>query len=158
MDIRFSPHNTHLESPDAFSSRDPHLARLSKLPMAHASSLLDDLPFGTPGIYTLGGGRQVGKTTLTKQWMSHLLKKKAPPEAIRYLSGELIDDHHSLVRHLTDIFDEAPLDNVLHYLILDEVTYIKDWDKGIKYVADAGLFEQTAIMLTGSDPCPLPPP
>lgn len=151
MDIRFSPHNTHLESPDAFSSRDPHLARLSKLPMAHASSLLDDLPFGTPGIYTLGGGRQVGKTTLTKQWISHLLKKKVPPEAIRYLSGELIDDHHSLVRHLTDIFDDAPLDNVLHYLILDEVTYIKDWDKGIKYVADAGLFEQTAILLTGSD-------
>ncbi len=151
MDIRFSPHNTHLESPDEFSIRDPHLARLGKLPLTHTSSLLDDLPFETPGIYTLGGGRQVGKTTLTKQWISHLLQKNIKPRFIRYLSGELIDDHHSLVRHLTDIFDEMPVGNDMRYLVLDEVTYIKEWDKGIKYIADAGLLEQTAIMLTGSD-------
>jgi len=34
---------------------------------------------------------------------------------------------------------------------LDEVTYIKDWDKAVKFAADAGLLEDTFLMLTGSD-------
>lgn len=151
MDIRFSPHNTHLESPDTFAVSDPHLARLNKMPLVHRSGLLDDFPYETAGIYTLGGGRQVGKTTLTKQWMAQLLKKNVPPRAITYLSGELIDDHHSLMRHLTDIFSEMQVTSGLRYLVLDEVTYIKDWDKGVKYAADSGMFDQAVIMLTGSD-------
>ncbi len=36
-------------------------------------------------------------------------------------------------------------------MILDEVTYIRDWDRGVKYAADAGLLERTSLMITGSD-------
>ena len=42
-------------------------------------------------------------------------------------------------------------DSDLKFLILDEVTYIKDWDKGVKYLADAGLLENVVFILTGSD-------
>ena len=35
--------------------------------------------------------------------------------------------------------------------MLDEITYIRDWDKVIKYAADSGLLERTILMLTGSD-------
>jgi len=42
-------------------------------------------------------------------------------------------------------------DESLKYLIVDEVTYIKDWDKGVKYLADAGSLENVVLMLTGSD-------
>jgi len=150
MDIRFSPHNTHLEDPEAFVKRDPHLRQLQQQPLVHHSQLLDQLPRQQPGIYTISGGRQIGKTTLLKQWMADLLKSGVAPERIAYLTGELIDDHHSLVRLLTEILNEMPATGVL-YLLLDEITYIRDWDKGVKYLADAGMLENITMFLTGSD-------
>ena len=36
-------------------------------------------------------------------------------------------------------------------LIIDEVTFVKDWDRVIKALADEGLFEHGLCILTGSD-------
>ena len=71
-------------------------------------------------------------------------------ERIAYLTGELIDDHHSLVRLLMEILNEMPRTGIL-YLLLDEVTYIRKWGKGIKFLADAGMLENIVVFLTGSD-------
>jgi len=150
MDIRFSPHNTHLENAGAFDALDPHLRRLRQQSLVYRSDLLDQIPKDQAGIFTLGGGRQVGKTTLVKQWMAELIREGVPPERIVYLTGELIDDHHSLVRLSTETLYEMGLPG-LSYLIIDEVTYIRDWDKGIKYLADAGTIEDTVLLITGSD-------
>jgi predicted AAA+ superfamily ATPase len=150
MDLRFNPHNTHLEYPGSFSDRDPHLRQLKQQVWIHRSDLLDRLPAKTPGIYTLSGSRQIGKSTITKQWMAELLAKGVQPDRIAYLTGELIDDHHSLVRLMTDTLDEMPLSD-LRYLIIDEITYVRDWDKGVKYLADSGILENVAVILTGSD-------
>ena len=82
--------------------------------------------------------------------MAKLLENKIPPSAIAFFSGELIDDFHALLR----ILQMQLADMQTHkckYLILDEVTYIKDWDKAIKYAADAGLLEDVILILTGSD-------
>ena len=98
MDIRFAPHNTHLDDPENFEARDPHLKQLRQQTLVHRSYLLDELPSHTPGVYTVGGGRQIGKTTLMKQWMALLMQKGVSPERIAYFTGELIDDHHALVR------------------------------------------------------------
>lgn len=144
MDSRFSPHNSHLDGTESFLDRDPQLRRLKTQTYVNIPELLDKLPTREPGIYTLGGGRQIGKTTLLKQWMLKLLEQGVTPESIAFLSGELIDDQHTLLRLL------EPLQKV-RFLIIDEVTYIKDWDRGIKYLADAGLLENTILMLTGSD-------
>ncbi|WP_045210625.1 hypothetical protein [Desulfonatronovibrio magnus] len=67
IDLRFLPHNTHLDSPEQYSQLDPHLRQLGKQPLVHKSRLLDILPSNNPGIFTLSGGRQIGKTTLMKQ-------------------------------------------------------------------------------------------
>jgi len=150
MDIRFSPHNTHLEDPVSFISRDPHLRQLQQQVLVHRSSLLDRLPSHKPGIYTITGGRQTGKTTLLKQWMEDLLQHGVAPQNIAYLTGELIDDHHSLVRLLSETLNDMPGAG-LRYMILDEITYIRDWDKGIKFLADAGMIENVILFLTGSD-------
>ena len=150
MDIRFSAHNTHLEDPDTFTNRDPHMNQLQKQILVHRSPLLDQLPHNRPGIYTIGGGRQVGKTTLIKQWMTDLLHGGIVPECIAYMTGELIDDHHSLVMLISETLNEMP-EMDLRYIFIDEVTYIRNWDKGIKYLADAGMLENTIVMLTGSD-------
>jgi predicted AAA+ superfamily ATPase len=150
VDARFLPHNTHLEGAKQFFQNDPHLKALQKQLLVYRSPLLKDLPRYQEGIYTIGGGRQVGKTTLLKQWMADLLKSGVAPKRIVYFTGELIDDHHSLVRLITEILDEMPSTD-LRYFLLDEVTYIRQWDKGIKYLADAGILENTVMVLTGSD-------
>jgi predicted AAA+ superfamily ATPase len=150
MDIRFLPHNSHHEDPESFVGNDPHLKQLSKQPLVHHSTLLNKLPIDTPGIYSISGGRQVGKTTLLKQWMNELLSKRVDPQAIIYLTGELIDDHHSLVRIISDLLVSIPQSGV-GFILLDEVTYIKDWDKGVKYCADAGMLQNAVLIITGSD-------
>jgi len=123
---------------------------LNKQALVHRSQLLDQIPRSTPGIYTLSGGQQTGKTTLLKQWMAELLKSRVPANSIAYMTGELINDHHSLVRLVTGLLTEMPAQD-LKFIILDEVTYIRDWDKGVKYLADAGMLESTVLMITGSD-------
>jgi uncharacterized protein len=143
-------HNIHLTSPELFEKLDVQLSRLRDLPYQYRSPLLDQLPQDEPGIYTLGGGRQVGKSTLVKQWMAKLLKKNIKPECITYLTGEIIDDHKSLISEL-QILLTSNSDPGLHYIILDEVTYINRWALGIKYLADSGLLDNVVLLLTGSD-------
>ncbi len=150
MDSRFLPHNAHINDPDRFQDIDPQLRQLKRQPYVHSPALLNDLPRNIPGIYTLGGGRQIGKTTLLKQWMVLLLAEGVAPTAIVFFSGELIDDHHALLRLLQTQLAAMP-ESHLRYLLLDEVTYIKDWDKAVKYAADAGLLEGVVLLLTGSD-------
>jgi predicted AAA+ superfamily ATPase len=150
MDIRFSAHNTHLENPNSFMKHDPHMKQLQKQVLVHRSPLLSQLPYNRPGIYTIGGGRQVGKTTLIKQWMAFLLRNGIDPEGVVYMTGELIDDHHSLIMLITETLNEMP-ETGLRYIFLDEVSYIRSWDKGIKYLADAGMLENVIMVLTGSD-------
>lgn len=150
MDPRFSFHNTHLGDVASFKVLDPQLRQLSKQYYVNHSALLDQLPVDEPGVYTLGGGRQIGKTTLLKQWMLKLLEEKVEPSRIAFFSGELIDDQHALLNVLQTQLNNMPKDSLL-YIIVDEVTYIKDWDKAVKYAVDAGLLENVELILTGSD-------
>ncbi|MBS0358650.1 MAG: ATP-binding protein [Proteobacteria bacterium] len=150
MDIRFLPHNTHLDDPKRFAEKDPQLRQLKNQPYQHSPALLEKLPFKVPGIYTLGGGRQIGKTTLLKLWMARLLGHHVLPQNIAFFSGELINDYHSLL-HLIQAQLMQMSEQSIQYLIIDEITYIPDWDKAVKYAADAGLLENTVLMLTGSD-------
>ncbi len=149
MDPRFSPHNRHQDGLGPFLKYDPHLERLGSQPLIHCSPLIGALP-STPGIYSITGGRQVGKSTLLKQRMAALLRAAIPPAQIAYFTAELIDDHHTLVRHLTETIESGSGDGPL-YIMLDEVTYCSEWDRGVKYLADAGLLRDVVLVLTGSD-------
>ena len=79
METEFLPNNTHLHSPNNFADLDPHLQRMKEQKYIFHSSIIDELPKEIPGIYNLGGGRQIGKTTLLKQWMLLLLQKGKHP-------------------------------------------------------------------------------
>jgi uncharacterized protein len=150
LDTHFLIHNTHWQVGKRFAETDPQLKRLATLPFSFRSGLLDELPQKEPGIYTLGGGRQIGKSTLLKQWMLELIQRGVNPKAITFITGELIDDHHQLLQIIQQSLDKMP-DTSLRYLIVDEVTYIKQWDRAIKFAADAGFFDRVVLMLTGSD-------
>lgn len=150
MDPRFLHHNSHLINPQEFEDRDPQLRYLKQQSYVFHSELIQKFPINTPGIFTLAGGRQIGKTTLLKQWMLELLNNGINPNSLAFLSGELINDHQTLLHLLQRQLENMPNDQ-MKYLILDEVSDIRDWDKTIKFAADAGLLEQTVLFLTGSD-------
>ena len=150
MDPRFLPHNSHLDNPAEFAEQDPQLRLLQRQVYQYRSALLDELAAVSPGIYTLSGGRQIGKSTLLKQWMNELLARGVAPGSISFFTGELIDDHHSLFGLMQAQLGDSRPDSV-NFLIIDEVTYIRQWDKAVKYAADAGLLEHTVLVLTGSD-------
>jgi len=82
--------------------------------------------------------------------MAELLNAGTVPERITYLTGELIDDHHALVRLVADSLSDETAAHT-DFLVIDEVTYIRGWERGVKYLADAGLLDRTVLMLTGSD-------
>lgn len=149
METEFLPNNAHLEAPQDFARLDTHLRRMSQQTYIFESPIIDQLPLNIPGIYNLGGGRQVGKTTLLKQWMLSLLKRGVTPTAICFLSCELIVDEQSLYRIVTNQLADMPPG--MKYLILDEITYVRNWDKSIKYLADTGAFDRVAVVISGSD-------
>ncbi len=149
MDLRFLAHNTHLDRPDQFSDNDPHLRSLKSLSYVYRSNLLKELSTSEPGIYSLSGGRQIGKTTLLKQWMADLLNRGINAENIVFFTGELIEDHHSLVRIIQEELENQK--DGFQFILLDEISYIRNWDKGLKFLADSGQLEKAILILTGSD-------
>ena len=150
MEVQFQANNTHLVDVAAFNQTDPNLRRLYQQKYIYRSSLIDQFPRDEACILTLGGGRQVGKSTLLKQWMEDLLLHGVPPQAVCFFSGELINDHHNLYRIMLEQISNMPAQG-MKYFILDEVTDIKQWDHAIKYAADTGLLEQVVLVLSGSD-------
>jgi uncharacterized protein len=143
-------HNLFREAPEDFYSRDPQLRKLKQYPYVYKSSMIEESVFTMPGIYLLTGGRQTGKTTFLKQFIAYLLKKCAVnPQRIYFITGEIIDTHHSLRRLIQQILPDDR--KSLFYLFLDEINYIRDWDQSIKYLYDAGLLENCVVILTGSD-------
>lgn len=67
MAPRFLTHGSHLEEPGDFAALGSQLRRLTAPPHGWSPPQLDRLPVERPGIYTLGGGWQVGKSTLARQ-------------------------------------------------------------------------------------------
>lgn len=142
-------HNLHWESVARFASDDPHLRRAAQQPFAYQSPLVNRPEFLTPGIFMLTGGRQVGKSTCLKQFIAKLLtENRITPDRVTFIAGELFRDDTALRIDLMDLLKQ---DRDWQVLILDEINYIKDWDKAIKYLADAGYFENVTVLLSGSD-------
>ncbi len=82
--------------------------------------------------------------------MLTLLEKNIIPQAIAFISCELIVDETSLYRIVSNQLQQMPQQGML-YLILDEITYVDQWDKAIKYLADTGAFERVMVVISGSD-------
>jgi predicted AAA+ superfamily ATPase len=148
---QFDIHNLFRKSTDQFLNDDPHLSLLTSLPFVFESSLEEEIPLNTPGIYILTGGRQVGKSTLLKQLIRNLLiKQRIDPALIWYLPCDTISTYDQLLFHIeqfqSEIGNRRPF-----FLFLDEITYVREWDRAIKALADTGFFRSGSVVVTGSD-------
>jgi len=94
-----------------------------------------------PGLYVIRGPRQVGKSTWLKSLLSELCRRY-PAEQIIYTSCEHLKDSEDL-GHFLDIHRERKV------LLLDEITFVKDWDRAIKHFVDSRPFD--FLIATGSN-------
>ena len=150
-DPRLQPHNLHWLEASTFAERDPTLVRMRSQPFVFRPALLDRLPHDTPGIYTLVGGRQVGKSTLCKQFLADRLAAGVAPQRLAYVTCEPFVDAEELRRVLTDLLAELCPAREPCWLLLDEVTYVDGWDRIVKFLADAGQLDTCFLLATGSD-------
>jgi len=145
----FRIHNLFRDSLERFLREDPHLRRAAVQPFSYVSPLADAPEFLDPGILMVTGGRQVGKTTCLKQFIAKVLGAgRLPPDHVSFMAGELIWDDTELRR---EIVSELEGKRGWQIIVVDEVSYVKDWDKAVKFLADAGSLEETTLILSGSD-------
>ncbi|MEK7127169.1 MAG: ATP-binding protein [Patescibacteria group bacterium] len=114
--------------------------------------LLKSFPVGQEGIIILRGPRRVGKTTLAKLLIKQLLiEQKIPKEAVIYYSLDQVADYKELYQLVTDILDYCRERTNAHiYLFLDEISFVKEWQRAVKQLADLNLLVKTTLFLTGS--------
>jgi uncharacterized protein len=99
--------------------------------------LLDNLP--KRQVVILTGLRRVGKTTLLKQLIQHLIdEKKIKAEHIFYIS---LDDYLLKDKSILEIIEEyRKIHRLAHdqkvFLFLDEITYQKDFEIQLKNIYD----------------------
>jgi hypothetical protein len=149
MKDEFQIHNLFRESPERFLREDPHLRRAALQPFFYVSPLINSLEFLQPGILMVTGGRQVGKTTCLKQFIAKVFRDGlVRPDHVSFMTGELIRDDIELRR---EIVSELEGKSGWQVIVVDEISYVKDWDKAVKFLADAGSLESTTLILSGSD-------
>lgn len=136
-------------------NHDPKIREMNAQKFRWRPRVLEELDLGRFAIYTLRGPRQVGKTTAIKILINDLLQDKGIlKEQVMYYSCDNIDDYKELIELLETYLDHIRKLN-LHkkklYIFLDEVTSVRDWQRGIKYLVDAGKLSQAGMVLTGSN-------
>lgn len=125
--------------------QDVHLTKLGYQKVKWEYQIIENME---EGIYSLRGPRQVGKTTWIKQKIRKLLEKNEP-ENIFFYSCDDIRDFEELIE-LIDLFLDLADPDKKKYIFLDEIPYVKEWQRGIKHMYDSGKLSRCAVVLSGS--------
>lgn len=89
------------------------------------------------------GPRRAGKTTFFKLLIYDLLlNKNTNPQDILYVSCEILKDHNEIL----EIFRLM----TAKYFFLDEITFVNDWEKSVKFALDQGILKDKIVYITGS--------
>lgn len=111
-------------------------------------SIPENLPPGSISI--IRGPRQVGKTTELKLLVSDLVRRGVPPRNIGYYPCDDIIHFRELMDLIRVFAKTVEGQGGTGYLLMDEVTAVKNWHRAVKSVADSGMLENIYLLLTGS--------
>jgi predicted AAA+ superfamily ATPase len=85
-----------------------------------------------------------------KQRIQSLLEEGAPPENVFYFPCDAIETPKHLKTVIDNYLDGQRRQGEWTFLFLDEISMLKDWQKTLKILYDAGRFENCTVILTGS--------
>jgi len=150
---RIERQNPWWADPDAIED-DPYIEKFKKSPLKWLPAHYSDISLNEDLIYTLRGPRQVGKTTLLKNLIRRLLREEGiSPRRIAYVDCERLgaDTAHELVEVLEDYISWIRfIEKDRIYLFIDEATYVRDWERALKILADSGMLRNATVIVTGS--------
>ena len=116
--------------------------------------LLQEFPDTVDAILTVRGPRQIGKSTTMKLIIRKLLlEKKVPRQSVFYFSLDMIEDfnqlHELLVCWLCAVRPGSSRERL--YIFLDEISFVREWQRAVKMLADQGKLNNITLLLTGSN-------
>jgi len=136
-------------------SHDPKIRELQSGGLVWRPAVLDEFDLDRFAVYSLRGPRQVGKTTAVKLLIQELLERPGvAKEQVMYFSCDTIDAYKELIELLETYLahlKKLGLHNKRLAIFLDEITSVKDWQRGIKHLVDTGALEKACVVLTGSN-------
>lgn len=115
--------------------------------------ILLEYPDNTDAILTLRGPRQVGKSTSMKLLIRKLLlESRVSKKHIFYFSLDRIEDFNQLYELIDCYLRNARPGNPKRlYVFLDEISFVREWQRGIKALADEGKLKKVTLLMTGSN-------
>lgn len=128
---------------------DVNLEKLLNVKYKWCPAIIDSFNLKKDVIYTLRGSRQIGKTTLLKILIEKLLKEN-PKENVFYFTCNNVDDYKELI-DIFQIYFEWIDNNKRKYIFVDEITFVKNWTRGVKHLSDLGKFRNCTLILSGSN-------
>lgn len=128
---------------------DVQIEKLARVKYKWNPTVIKSFNLNKDVIYTLRGSRQIGKTTLLKLLVEKLLKDNQK-ENMFYFTCNNIDDYKGLIEVFGIYFDW--IDNPQRkYIFIDEITFVKEWTRAVKHLADIGKLKNCTLILTGSN-------
>ncbi|MEA2104103.1 MAG: ATP-binding protein [Candidatus Cloacimonadota bacterium] len=128
---------------------DVKLVEYENMHHRYIPTLLEEFPMNYPGIYTLRGPRQIGKSTTVKLLIKKLIEKNVKPVNIFFFTVDLIEDKKELAELIKEYLNFSTSES-LRYIFLDEITLVNKWQLTLKQLADIGLINNCVILVTGS--------
>ncbi len=118
-----------------WEKRDRHLVAVAAMPFQRKWPEISN----KPGLYILRGPRQVGKTS----WIKNILSRNAKQDASScfYRSCENMRDHQDLAELFKGL-------TKTRLILLDEITFVKEWTRAVKHFIDSGY--SGTLVITGS--------
>lgn len=120
-----------------WEKEDKHFIGMKEMPFQR--------PFATvnlkPGLYSIRGPRQIGKSSWLKTLLSAACKNTSADD-VYFQSCENISDYQEL-HELLQIHKKSK------FIFLDEITFIPEWSRPIKHFIDQGY--KGCIVVTGSN-------
>lgn len=127
----------------------PHLESLQEVPFQFQIQFgLDQLP-EEPGLILIRGARQYGKSTWLEGQIKSTVERFGVGSAL-YLNGDEIPNSESLVELTQTLLPLFSKHAQVRRLFVDEITAIKDWEKGLKRLIDGGELKKVLVVTTGS--------
>lgn len=149
--LDFLVYNPWWETAEAIKS-DIKIQEFSAQKFKYRHSFLETFPTNLDAILTLRGPRRIGKTTLVKLIIqSLLLKERVFPENIFFYSCEQVTDFKELAAILKEYLSFIqPRTKERIFIFLDEISFVREWQRTIKTLADLGQLKNTTCLFTGS--------
>ncbi len=143
--------NPWFSAPVEIIKEDEKLKELDSQHFQWQPEILDEISY-QPGVFVLRGPRQVGKTTVVKLLIKKLLlEKKVPPSSVFYYSCEDLQNFQDLNNLIFSFFDLAgSLPAGKRYIFLDEISFVREWQRSIKSFVESAGGKNIFFFLTGS--------